>query len=89
MILELALAAALARPAAADQPPECVSIVVQADQSSGATVKLHMSFCGFGAGADSALHDYVNHDRSFVLDGGGVIGHDCGTWSAPCVIFGP
>jgi hypothetical protein len=78
--------AASAQSGTADQPPECVAIVVGAYQSDGTLTRVHLVFCGNGAGGDSALHDYVNHGR-FVLDGGGAIGRDCGSWSAPCVIF--
>lgn len=85
----MGVTAATAQPSAADQPPECVNIVVQAAQPGGTMARLHLDFCGNGGGADSALHDYVNHDRTFALSGGGAIGTDCGSWSAPCVIIGP
>lgn len=84
-----ALAASVAVASAsvpADQAPECVHITVQSAQSNGTTRSLHLEFCGSGAGADSALHDYVN-GRVFILDGGGMPGRACGGRADPCVIF--
>lgn len=78
--------AARAQHAPAELAPECVTVVVLSAQTGGGTVRLHLEFCGSGPGADSALHDYVNHNR-FILDGGGLPGVDCGGWADPCVIF--
>lgn len=75
-----------AHAAPADQAPECVTVVVLAPQADGTTARVHLEFCGNGPGADSALHDWAQ-GHQFVLDGARQIGGDCGTWSAPCVIF--
>ena len=77
---------AAAATASGEQPPECIHITVQSLQSDGTTVNLHYEFCGSGSGADSALHDWVNHDY-FILDGGGMPGVACGGWTDPCVVF--
>ena len=78
--------AAPAARAGGEQAPECIHITVQSLQSDGTTVNVHYEFCGSGSGADSALHDWVDHDY-FILDGGGMPGVACGGWADPCVIF--
>ena len=83
----IGLTAATVPPAAADQAPECVTVVVLGLQPDGTVgSRAHLEFCGGSPGADSALHDWAQGHR-FVLDGAAAIGDGCGGWADPCVIF--
>lgn len=86
MVLWLAAGAYAEAYAAADQPPECVSVAVHAYQAPGGFTTTWLEFCGGHPGGDSALHDWAQ-GRRFTLDGATAIGRGCGAKASPCVLF--
>ena len=90
-VVAAAVAALLgALPAAGAAPgstaPECVTVIVGADQPDGTVSRVRLEFCGNGPGGESALHDWAQ-GRRFILDGATAIGNGCGGKTDPCVIF--
>jgi len=69
-------------PAAADRPPECVTVKIVNTNGT----RTWVTACGSGPGAEPPIPERYD-GKKLITDGAFVVGQDCGWRAAPCVLF--